>query len=65
MLLSKKQPSRNHVEIMFAFEIFHDEGQKFPQKWHLEAVTRSCSLKKMFMSIKILKKSTVPESFFK
>ena len=32
MLLSKKQPSRNHVEIMFAFEIFHDEGQKFPQK---------------------------------
>ena len=29
----KKQPSRNHVEIMFAFEIFHET------KYFLESVT--------------------------
>ena len=63
MLLWKKQPSRNHAEIMFAFEIFHEEDQILPRKWHLEAATRSCSMKKKFMSMKSLKKSTAPESF--
>ena len=48
---------------MFAFEIVHEEDQILPRKWHLEAVTQTCSMKKMFMSMKSLKKSTAPESF--
>ena len=48
---------------MFAVEIFHEEDQIFPRKRHLGAVTRSCSMKKMFMSMKSLKKSTALESF--
>ena len=59
----KKEPSRSHVEIMFAFEIFHEENQIRPRKWHLEVVIQTCSMKKMFMSMKSLKKSTAPESF--
>ena len=31
-IYEKKQPSRNHVEIMFVFEIFHEEDQILPRK---------------------------------
>ena len=63
MLLWKKQPSRDQVE-MFAFEIFHDEDQILPLKWHLDAVTQSW-MKKMFMSMKSLKEINCPGVFFK
>ena len=33
MLLWKKQPSRNCVEIMFAFNVFHEGDQILPRKW--------------------------------
>ena len=36
--------------------------KNFFKKWHIEAVTRSYYMKKMFMSLKSLKKSTEPES---
>ena len=62
-IYEKKQPSRNHVEIMFVFEIFHEEDQILPRKWHLEAFTWSCTMKKTFISMKTLKKSTAPEFF--
>ena len=48
---------------MFAFEIIHEEDQILPRKWHLEAVIRICSMKKMFISTKSFKKSNAQESF--
>ena len=32
-IYEKKQPSRTHVEIIFVFEIFHEEDQILPRKW--------------------------------
>ena len=63
MLLWKKQPSSDHVE-MFDVEIFHDEDQILPWKWHLDAVTQNW-MKKMFMSMKSLKEINCPGVFFK